>query len=249
MERPKMNIYDSLIVGSGYSSVGYASANANTLICEEHQICDTGFYLPMRTFRYVPYVPRSAVGEELFRIFNSLSLFDGKCQNLSGFEYAISRYIADKGINLLLRCRAVNISPLPDGILDVTLSCSEGLVHVLTRKIIDTTATGGRKKYTVLFVTDKIETERDKILAALDGAQIEPAFYKGRYALHLSPESTDENLVKLEIYKKWKSLDTSAKILYMSPVFYSEGTSVLCDGKFLNPIEAFEAGYFYKEAE
>ena len=92
---------------------------------------------------------------------------------------------------------------------------------------------------------------KEKLLSTYRGAQIESAFYPGRYALHLPVHNADENLIKLEVYQKWRALDIDAKILYMAPVFYGAASGEgLCDANYENPIEAFEAGYFYaKEAE
>ena len=99
--------------------------------------------------------------------------------------------------------------------------------------------------FTVLFICDDVERVKDRLLSAYSSAQIEPAFYSGRYALHISAHGTDENRIKLEIYEKWRSLGIDAKILYMAPVFYGKvNADKLCDYNYDNPIEAFEAGYF-----
>ena len=82
--------------------------------------------------------------------------------------------------------------------------------------------------------------------SCFEGAQIEPTAYENRYALHFVCADTDENRIKLEVYHKWHPFADNAKILYMAPVFFGEGNGgELCDGRFENPIEAFEAGYLY----
>ena len=87
---------------------------------------------------------------------------------------------------------------------------------------------------------------KGKLLLAYSGAQIESAFYPGRYALHISVCDTDENRIKLDVYEKWRTLNVDAKILYMAPVFYGKAShNRLCDDNYENPIEAFEAGYFF----
>ena len=245
-----MNIYDTLIIGSGYYSIGYAAACPNTVICEEHQICDTGFYLPLRSFRYKHYSPRTEEGTRLLRTFESFSLFRENEQNTNGFEFALCKYVSEKHLNLLIKCRVIRRTQLPEQICDVTVHTNEGLTHLLAKKILDTTAQSSENRFTVLFVCDDIEKVKGKVLSAYSGATIESAFYPERYALHLSVHDNDENRIKLEIYKKWSELDVDAKILYMAPVFYKERCeSKQCDAYYKNPIEAFEAGYFYaKEA-
>jgi hypothetical protein len=241
-----MNVYNTLIIGSSYSSIGYAAACPNTVICEEHQICDTSFYLPMRSFRYKYYSPKTEEGAQLLSIFNSLSVFRDNEQNTNGFEFALCKYISNNPVELLLKCRVININHLPDNIYDVTIQTNEGLTHLLAKKILDMTNRSSKKHFTVLFLCDCIEEVRDKLLSSFNGAQIESAFHPGRYALHVSVHDTDENRIKVEIYEKWCSLGINAKILYMAPVFYGEAcTDKLCDSNYENPIEAFEAGFFY----
>ena len=50
---------------------------------------------------------------------------------------------------------------------------------------------------------------------------------------------------------KYSQLSNDAKILYMAPTFYADSSeNQWSDYNYQNPIEAFEAGYFYaKEAD
>ena len=241
-----MNIYDTLIIGSGYSSIGYATACSSTIICEEHQICDTGFYLPLRSFSYKHYSPKTEEGSRLLETFHSLSLFRDNEQNTNGFEFALCKYISEKQFHIRLKCRIICVEHRSDNIYDATVQTNEGLTHLFAKKVLNMTNKSSAKHYTVLFVCDEIEKAKDKLLSAYSGAQIEPAFYPGRYALHIPLHIADENRIKLETYERWRSLGIDAKILYMAPVFYGEANAdKLCDDNYENPIEAFEAGYFY----
>lgn len=242
-----MNVYNTLIIGSGYSSIGYATACPNTVICEEHQICDTHFYLPLRSFRKKNYTPKTEEGARLLSSFNSLSLFRGNEQNANGLEFALCKYIDEKQLNILLKCRVINVNQQPDNIYDVTVHTNEGLTHLFAKRILDTKNTSREKYFTVLFVCDEVEKVKDKLLMAYGPAEIESAFYPRRYALHVSVhDGVDENRIKLEIYEKWRTLNVDAKILYMAPVFYGKAShNRLCDDNYENPIEAFEAGCFF----
>jgi hypothetical protein len=241
-----MKVYDTLIVGSGYFSFGYAAACPDSVICEEHQICDTSFYLPLRSFRYKHYSPKTEEGVKLLSTFDSFSLLKDNEQNTNGFEFALCKYISEKQFHILLKCRVICVEHRSDNIYDITVQTNEGLTHLFAKKVLNMTNKSSAKHFTVLFVCDDIEKVKDKLLSAYSDAQIEPAFYPGRYALHVSARDTDENRIKLEIYETWRSLDIDAKILYMAPVFYGEASAdKLCDGNYENPIEAFEAGYFY----
>ena len=241
-----MKVYHTLIIGSGYSSIGYAAACPGTIICEEHQICDTSFYLPLRSFRYKHYTPKTEEGARLLSAFRSLSLFSDQEQNTNGFEFALCKYLSEKALDLLLKCRVIRVERRADHIYDVTVQTNEGLTHLFAEKILDMTDRTSEKYFTVLFVCDDIETVKGKLCSAYSNAKIESAFYPNRYALHVSARDSDENRIKLEVYETWRALGVDAKILYMAPVFYGEGSAdERCDSHYENPIEAFEAGYFY----
>ena len=142
-----MKLYKNLIIGSGYFSIGYAAACPDTVVCEEHQICDTSFYLPLRTFRYKPYSPKTEEGARLLSIFNSLSLFGENEQNANGFEFALCKYVSHNQLNILLKCRVIRTERREDGIYDVTVQTNEGLTHLFAEKITDTT--GGTGENTI----------------------------------------------------------------------------------------------------
>ena len=245
-----MDIYDTLIIGSGYTSAGYAASHPKALICEERQAADTSFYLPLSGFRHYPYAPRSGEGKRLLEIFESMSLFKGGLQNTNAFESALCTYLAECDLPILLKCRLVSSIVREDGIIDATVQTNEGLTHVFARRIIDTRCETSQKTLTVLFVTDNIDFSGEELIATFEGASIEPAFYDGRYALRIPVCGMDENTVKPFIYKKWQTLTSNAKILFIAPVFaFSGDGNPMADESYKNPIEAFEAGFFFKGGE
>ena len=246
-----MKIYDTLIIGCGYASVGYAKANPNTVICEEHQICDTGFYLPLRSFAYSQYSPKTEAGGRLKAVFDELMLFKNSFQNTNGFESAFCKYIVADPTDIILKCRVVGYKVNSEGIIDATILTNEGLSHIFTRKILNSVSSAPQNRLTVLFTTDDIEAEKELLLSSFEDATIEPAFYENRYALHFKCGKIDENAVKLLIYRRWYEIKTNAKILYIAPVYYGDTvpSNPLCDANYANPVEAFEAGYFCAKEE
>jgi len=242
------HIYDTLIIGCGYFSVGFAVANGNSIVCEENQICDNHFYLPMKSFKYHPYSPKTAEGSRLLGIFNELSLFCENEQNTCGFECGFCKYIVEANTDILLKCRIVEISE-NSGIYDVKIQTNEGLSHLLTRSILDTHSEDQNKKFTVLFTADDIDSVSAQLKRAFTDAIVEPAFYSGRYALHIPAGNYDENTVKLAVYNTWNEKNIKAKIIYMSPVFSSDSENPFNDGFYDNPIKAFEAGYFHAKGD
>lgn len=242
-----MKIYDALIIGSGYTAAGYSASHPETIICEEREALDTLFYLPLSGFRHYPYAPKSKEGKRLLEIFNSLSLFEGDAQNTNGFEAAFCTYLTERELPVLLKCRVVSHKTLDGGIIDATVQTNEGLTHIFTRKIIDTRCKSGYKTLTVLFVADDIEGARRELMREFESATVEPAFYEGRYALHIPVSDMDENTVKPFIYKRWQTLTSGARLLFIAPAFSLWGDSdPMCDESYDNPIEAFDAGFFFE---
>ena len=245
-----MHIFDTLIIGSGYFSAGYA-LHGNCIICEENQVCDNHFYLPLRDYTYVPYAPKTEEGKRLQEIFVDLGLFSETVQNLNGFESGFCKYLTDSDIEILLKCRVIRAEKMENGIYDITIHTNEGLLHKYAKQVIDTREPQKDTWFTILFTSENIEADKEQLLRTFDGAYVEKAFYENWYALHIKTESYNENDIKLYVYNQWKALDIHGKILYMAPVFYSkcEDNNVLLDSTYKNPIKAFEAGYFYaKEA-
>lgn len=242
-----MRIYDALVIGSGYASVGFARKNKNVIICEEHQICDTGFYLPARCYEYFPYCTKTQEGKKLESVFAELSLFSGEQQNLNGFECAMCTYLVNNPVELLLKSKVIGVKRMCEGVYDVSVYTNEGITHLFTKRVINTKRRLTQKKITVLFTTGNIARAKETLCSVFEGAQIEPAFYEGRYAMHVNADGFDENSVKLWIYNKWCETEPDAKILYIAPVFYGDAveTHLLCDANYTNPIEAFEAGYLF----
>ncbi|MBR2043024.1 MAG: hypothetical protein IJ946_01655 [Clostridia bacterium] len=242
-----MHIYDTLIIGSGYSSLGYALKNENSIICEENQICDTHFYLPLKTFSYKEYTPKTEYAKKLLGIFNSLSVINGDMLNTNALECGICKFITETKVKILLKCRVIKAEK-ENGIFKATIQTNQGLSFIYAKKVLNTLSSDTDPFFTTLFITDNIEKDKAALLNEFKDGNICPAFYRNRYALQINAKGFDENTVKTFIYEKWKKLKLNAKILYMAPVFYyNNATDGLSDRNYQNPIEAFEAGYFYKE--
>ena len=242
------HIYDTLIIGCGYFSVGYALSKGNCIICEENQICDTRFYLPLKSFQYNPYSPKTAKGARLLDIFRQLSLFEGEMQNTNGFECGFCKYIAETGANILLKCRVVEIA-VENGIYNVKIQTNEGLSHLYAKNIINTISECIDKEFTALFTTEDIGSVSAELKDAFPGAIVEPAFYRKRYALHIPAGEYDENTVKLAVYNAWNEKNIKAKIIYMAPAFSTSSKNPFSDDFYDNPIKAFEAGCFHAKEE
>ena len=240
-----MHVYDALIIGCGYASVGYATAKKNVIICEERQICDNNFYLPLSSFTYEPYVPKTDAGVKLKGVFDELGLFDGVTQNVNGFECAFCKYIVENPVEVLLKCRVLSYQKNADGIYDVNVYTNQGITHIFAKEVLNSVLLPKQKVITVLFTTDDIKNDKSALLSAFNESEVEPAFYSGRYALRVKVDELDENSAKTFIYEKWQKLNVKAKIIYIAPIFLGEeNQNPLNDANYKNPIKAFESGYF-----
>ena len=239
-----MQIYDTLLIGCSYASLGYALARGNCLITEEHQACDTHFYLPLKGYSYMEYAPKTEEGARLLKHFNELSLFRDGMQNTNGFECALCQYVDEIKPSLLLNCRVIRTAE-ENGVKKITVQTNEGLTTVYAKQILDTRAHGEKKRATVLFGSKNIENDAPILMQAFPEAKIEQAFYENRYALTFEVNGYDENEVKIFVSEQWRAAAIEAKIIYIAPVFSTVGNfDALCDSRYANPIEAFEVGYF-----
>ena len=243
-----MKIFDALIIGSSYFSTGVALRLGSSLTVEEESFADTRFSLTARSFRAKDYTPKSEEGRELLRSFLELGLIRSGMMNTTALEIALSDLILRKDIDLLLKCRVVDIKKEGE-LFRATLSTNEGLNTVLAKKIINTRRQTEKKRHTSLFLTD----DPDSLFSALEGRlrdiALEPAFYDGRYALSFDASGFDENSVKEHVYRAVSELCPTVKILYMAPAFAYLPTDGECptDEYFESPLEALDAGILYAE--
>lgn len=245
-----MKKYKTLIIGSSFASLGYAHTASDTLIIEQSEMLDTSFYLRQRGFEKCCYTPGTDAGRELDSIFRERGVITEDGQNVSAFEICLCRFAEKYRIAVYLKCRPVGHIKDANG-YTVTLLHNGGLEDVHTEKIIDTRQTGDGEKYlAVIFDTQNSAIDCDLIKAAFPGSTVSPAFYSGRYALYVNVSTDDINDAKVEIYRAWQKLE-GYRILYMAPAFYAKTAEYpkLSDGRYGNPIEAFESGIFLAKEE
>ncbi|MBR6765946.1 MAG: hypothetical protein IKM06_05605 [Clostridia bacterium] len=251
-----MHVYDSIIIGSGYSAVGYTIKNGNTITLEESHTCDTQFYLPLKSFIHTEYKPVTPLGIRLDSHFNKYGLFKDGYMCTNGFEPAFCEFISKESVDILLKCKVISVERLDDGICKVTIFTAEGFSTVYAKNVFDSKGTKDHsKKYlTVLFVTENGESDIKKLSAVFDGSTFTKAFYDTRYVMHLPlKDIIDVNEAISYIDDKWKTADTDAKVLYIPPVFCftqeANESTFPKDQCFSNPIAAFEAGILFNGGE
>ena len=240
-----MHIYDTLIIGCSYTSVGYAVARKNCIICEKTELCDTHFGASLCSFAKAEYEPKTDEGKKLIGVFENMKLFKDGMQNANGFECALCKYIVEKDVNVLLKCRAIDVAK-ENGVYAVTVITNSGLEKMYANYVKDFSCSGA-DFITVQFVSHDIDNDILALKKEFGEVEFEKAFYENRYALFLPTNGMDINLLKLDIYDKWKKCGTKAKILHIPSAMFSKSIERACDEMFDSFAEAFEFGM--KEAE
>lgn len=249
-----MHLYDALIIGSGYSSLGYALARKNCIILEETQCCDAHFYLPLKSFIYDKYTPVTVFGKELNSMFEKYNLFNDGFMCTNAFEPTFCQFIAKENVNIILKSRVVTCKKLDDK-FEVTFISAEGLVTVYAKNVYDTRPAKTAKRYiTVISMTENIDSAVKILSKTFTDATFTKAFYDDRFAMHLPVNSTaDINETLSYIHDKWLLASVDAKILYVAPVFATkkddEPFGFPKDYNFKNPIHAFESGVLFAGGE
>ena len=239
-----MKIYDTLLLGSGYYSVGYAEARGNSLIVEEGQVVDTSFYLPMRGFSAEWIQPTTAGGERLYACIKNMGLIDQRGLCVNGLESALARHCLDIGAPLRLKCRAVRRRTEGE-LTAVTLQSNEGLCEVYAREVVDTRPHGAVWYQNFLVTADSYQEIVAPIRTAFPGAEIDFAFYRGRCVITIPAAGYDENSIKRMIHARFPRVE-GLKLLYIAPAFMAGRGGCIGqpgDAGCYGPVEAYDAGY------
>ncbi len=240
-----MRVTDTLIIGSGYTALGYAVTHPDTLIVEERELCDTAFCFPQRGYGEVD-TPNSGIARELYGYYEERGLVRDGLLNVGALEMGMCAFMQEKGIKALLKCRLISVRTLEDGCLEARVINGGGLEHIRARRVLDMRSRGERTTLTLLFTADDTAAV-SAVSAAFPEGIVAPAFYEGRFALIL-PVCGEYNLEKRGITDRWRASAHRAKLLYIAPAFAARsdvGSGAPCDSDFDSPFDAFAAGAKY----
>lgn len=248
-----MKIYDTLLIGCSYSSVGYALAEKNTLIVEENEMADTRFYLPLKSYKTTTYQPTTCHGEKLLESFNSLGLIQNGVINANGLECAFCDFISQNQLDIIFKSRVINSEWQNDHFCSQIITNS-GIITVKSKKIIDTRVLNPQQtSLTVLLKGNLEQFDLQSIESVFTGSYIEKTLYQDVFALFLPQNGKAEyNDILKDFYQKWKRIGNNAKVLYLAPI-----VACVCekqegfpkDEYFDNPVKALESGYFFYKKE
>ena len=243
-----MRYFDAVIIGSGYTSLGFALAQKRLLICEESESCDVEFCSALKSFKKVSYEPKTQYGKELLAHYEELGLFSEDQQNCSIFECGFCGFAMDKPVEFLLKCRVLQVCDCEEGKL-VTLLTNSGLEQVCTNLVVSAKAPVKEKVFSLLFSVNDPQADLSQVQQIFPEGMVEPAFYENRGALHIPVTAdADYNRVLEEVFDRWNRHAPAARIILLASRFgavAAENTEMPMDASFDNPIAAFEAGYLF----
>jgi len=236
---------DTLIIGSGYTSLGYAFSRPDTLIVEERELCDVSFCFAQRGYGAVD-VQESGLASELYGYYRERGLVRDGLLNVGALEMGMCAFMQERGIKALLKCRVISVRALEDGCFEARVISGGGLEHIRARRVLDMRSRGERATLTLLFTADDTAAV-SAVSSAFPEGTVTPAFYEGRYALTL-PVCGEYNEEKRRITDRWRAAEHEARLLYIAPALAVRSESsngVPCDSGFDSPFDAFAAGAKY----
>ncbi len=244
-----MKVYENVVIGCGYTSIGFAIANKSTLVLEKRQSADTNFYLPLKTFKKVDFTPKTECAKQLNELFENKNLYKDGIQNTNALESVFCEFILSKNINVLFKSTVISVAKNKN-LFEVTYSSVNGLSKVLAKNVLDMRkGTADEKFLTVLIYSPQTLDDTTIFEKQFNNCKIEKAFMQDGYAMHFNVDLNKSHIdAKEEFLDKWKTLQTDCKILYIAPKFYyiySQKALPPKDAYFDSPIQALEQGYLY----
>jgi len=242
-------MYETVILGSGYFSVGYAYAHQNTLIIEETQLADPHFFGTLEGFDADFVKPTSQGAAELYGSFEKDGVLKEGRLAVNELEPALCRFIKNTQPEILLGSFCTEVKKTQKG-YNVTLCNNEGIRVVSTRRVIDTRQREGKKINLLLALKDGQIPRLDNVL---------PSFYEGQkiWKVYFEDEC-DVNEAKsriLDVYGD-RLRECGARIIATSyrmiddsnpePCEDAQGIWKVCERSFGNPFAAFEKGELWK---
>ena len=191
--------YNTVLLGSGYFSIGYALSCPNTLIIERSQILDPNFGGTLSGFSLrSENNDSSANASPLITHYAENGFLSDGAIHINLSEIALSSFVTDKGLNVLLGVETIGVERNEDG-FTVTYQTSNGNVSVEADRVIDTRDNGRKNVLNVLCkYTDEGVTEFPEFRGFT--VSNTPAFYNDETVLRFRlPDGIEYNRAKAEV--------------------------------------------------
>ena len=225
-------MYNTIILGSGYYSAGYALVHENCLIIEKSQLCDVNFYGTYSGFCDDGYEPKTHKGKQMKEYFNSFGVLRDTKINVNALESVFCSFINDKPIKILLNTECISVKEA-DGAYCVKIYNNAGIDCLYAKKVIDTRS----KNKNCLNILAELDDEAYKKLSQKH--DVKAAFYKDEYVIGYKTDK-EINTAKLDFYNEWKSTAELKNSRIISFAYQMSGDCL--DLSFGNIFKAFDLG-------
>ncbi len=230
-------MYDTIILGSGFFSFGYALTHPNCIIIEKSQLSDSNFYGSYNGFIQPEYDIISKECVELKEYFLKLGVLSQNRINVNALENAFCSFLKNKSLNFLLNTDLVSLSETEDGFC-VNIYNNAGTDTLYSRRIIDTRMKDKKYLNVIIEADSKTRDELSKQYPVSD------AFYPDEYVITYKSDK-DINTAKLDFYNMWKSRvpTDKNKIISFAYSMHDNGQSNgIDDLSFGSVLKAFDCG-------
>ena len=185
--------YETVIIGGGYFSAGYALSHKNTLIIEETQLLDPNFCGRLLGFDMICERPEGGDAAALFDAFFKEELIGDGRLSVNELEPAFCRFLEGRGLDFLLGTVCTDIEKTEGG-YKLEICNNEGVSDIFAKKVIDTRVPLGNQMILLVELNDGAYPK-------LDG--VRPAFDKNQCIIPVEFEGvTDHNEAKSLALKK-----------------------------------------------
>ncbi len=254
-------IYDTIIFGCSYISIGFASANKNTLIIEETELVDHSFFGALNVGKNWDYIPETNEGKHFKKALEGFDIINGKLASINELSPVVFDYIKRTKLNILFLTNTVSIDK-KEAFYEIVIFNNSGLSTLKAKNIIDTTPLGFFKK------TSNILSKNINLLSYNNSSEFDAMIVKafGKDAEVIAGNRHNERFVKIPlkieanmtdarkvINDGWKiHLAEKCKIAMIAFDFHYEYEKTVCtishdflkltDSNFENAVQAFDFG-------
>ena len=144
-----MKSFDTVILGSGYFSLGYALSSDNVLIIERTQLSDPNFGGTLSGFGFNISSAWTNETKSLHSYYLDNKIVSEFRLNSSVSEVGLCAYIEKRNVNILLGTECIDIKKRNDG-YELTLINNGGYDRLFCKMLIDTRCSDEKKYLNVL---------------------------------------------------------------------------------------------------
>ena len=154
--------YDTVILGSGYFSLGYAATHESTLIIEDTQLLDPNFYGTLSGFDMKCAKPSSKGANLLYDAFAGEGVLGEEKLAVNELESVLCRFVESRKPNILFGTFCIGVEK-SEGAYKVSFCNNEGINSVFAKRVIDARVACGNSMCILVAVKDGQEPKLSAI--------------------------------------------------------------------------------------